>query len=194
MQTAIVDSRRNSNIIIAISAVIPVAVAILIFLPSKISAGSWVYVLPDLNAVINGTTSLLLIVAFIMVRKGDVLWHRRLMTAALFLGFFFLLSYIVYHASAPSVKYGDTDHDGLVSAIELSEVAGTRGLYLFVLLSHILLSVVVVPFVLFAFYFALTNRIEKHKKLVKFTLPIWLYVSVTGVCVYLMIRPFYPWY
>lgn len=193
MEPAIQSNSKNNNLIIVISVAIPLAVAVLMILPQKINAGSWVYFLPDLNAVINSLTSILLIMALITIKKGNVAVHRTLMTSALVLGAFFLVSYVIYHASAPSVKYGDLNGDGQLTEAELAEIAGSRGIYLFFLLTHILLSITVVPFVLFAFYFALSGKIERHKKLVKFTFPIWLYVSVTGVIVYMMINPYYPW-
>ncbi len=193
MEGVLNRSLVSTKLIVWVSVLIPVAVAILLLLPQKIAAGSWVYVLPDINAIINSLTSLLLVAAFVMIKQGNIQVHRTLMTMSLFLGLLFLISYVIYHASAPSVKFGDSNNDGVLSAAELAAVSSSRGVYLFFLLSHILLSIVVVPFVLFAFYFALTEKIDRHKKLVKFTFPIWLYVSVTGVVVYFMIRNYYSW-
>ena len=93
--------------------------------------------------------------------------HKSLMTTAFILGSLFLVSYVLYHSSVPSVKFGDIDGNGILSDQELAEVGGTRMFYLGVLLSHIGLSIVVVPFVLFAFYYSLTEKIEKHRKIVK---------------------------
>jgi putative membrane protein len=175
-----------------ISVAIPVVVAILLFLPTKLSIeAGWVYMLPHINAVINSLTALFLIIAVIMVKTGRIELHKKLMMAAFILGALFLVSYVVYHASADSVIYGDVNKDGILSDEERSAVASSRGFYLSILLSHILLAIVVVPFVLLAFYYALSNQVERHKKIVKFTFPIWLYVSVTGVMVYYMISTFY---
>lgn len=193
MEQVIQSNSRNTNIIIVVSVVIPLAVAALILLPQKIDAGSWVYFLPDLNAIINSLTAVLLMLALVMIKRGNVGAHKTLMISALILGFIFLISYIIYHASAGSVKFGDTDANGILSEAERLAVGSGRSVYLFILFSHILLSAFVVPFVLFAFYYALTGKIEKHKKIVKFTFPIWLYVSVTGVIVYFMISQYYPW-
>ncbi len=193
MEQIISANSRNRSLIIVVSALIPLVVAVLILLPQKIDAGRWVYVLPDLNAVINSFTACLLIAALILIKRGQIEWHRNLMLAAVTLGFVFLVSYVIYHSSVSSVKFGDLDNDGVLSAAELASVEGSRTTYLFVLLSHIVLSAVVVPLVLFALYFALTAKLERHKKLVKWAYPIWLYVSVTGVVVYLMISPYYPW-
>ena len=193
MEPVIESNSKNSNIIIAVSATVPLVVAALILLPQKIDAGSWVYFLPDLNAVINSVTTLLLIAAVFMVKRGNIVVHRALMLSALALGFLFLISYIIYHSSASSIKYGDLNVDGILSEAELNKVGGMRTIYLLTLFSHIILSIFVVPFVLFAFYFALTGKIERHKRIVKWTFPIWLYVSITGVIVYAMISPYYPW-
>lgn len=193
MEQVIQSNSRNTNVIIGVSVVIPLAVAVLILLPQKINAGSWVYFLPDLNAVINSLTAVFLVLAVIMVKRGKIAAHRTFMTSGLVLGFVFLLSYIIYHASVESIKFGDSNADGILSEAELLAVDGSRSIYLFFLASHILLSIVVVPFVLFAFYYALSGKVEKHKKIVKFTFPVWLYVSVTGVIVYFMISQYYPW-
>lgn len=179
--------------ITAISIAIPVAVAALLFTPYNLNLAeqNWVKQLPIFNAIINTTTSVALISAVMAIKAGKITLHRNLMTSALMLGTIFLVSYVIYHASADSVKFGDLDHDGVLSTTELDLVGSLRGVYLLVLLSHIGLSIVVVPFVLLAFYKALTGQIEKHKKIVKFTFPIWLYVSISGVIVYLLINPYY---
>jgi len=171
------DKYLSVNVIVAVSVLIPVAVAVLLFMPSKISIfGEWTYKLPHFNAVINSLTSLLLVLSFYFIKyKKDIVLHQRLNTLAFTLGAIFLLSYIIYHSSVESTKY----------------LGDSRSIYFFFLISHILLSIVVVPFVLFAFYYSLTNKIDKHKKVVKYTFPIWLYVSVSGVIVYFMISPFY---
>ena len=113
------------------------------------------------------------------------------MSSAFFLGVLFLVSYLLYHSTSDSTVFGDINSNGMLDDYEAEQVGSMRMIYLFILLSHIFFAVLVVPFVLFAFYFALTDRIEKHRKTVRFTLPLWLYVSVTGVLVYLMIRPYY---
>ena len=170
----------NNNLvklITVVSVLIPIAVAILLFMPSKIDLfGDWTYKLPHFNAIINSLTSLFLILSFYMIKyKKNIKAHQNLNTASFILGSIFLVSYIIYHSSVESTPYqGDQ-----------------RVIYFSFLISHILLSTVVVPFVLFAFYYALTKQIDKHKKVVKYTFPIWLYVSVSGVIVYFMISPFY---
>ncbi len=180
------------RLITAISVIIPIAVAVLLFMPVRLfTEADWVKLLPHINAVINSLTAVLLIAAVIMIKKGKIELHKKLMTTAFVLGSVFLVSYVIYHASIDSTKFGDVNGNGIVSDEELAEIGAMRSVYLVILLSHILLSIVVVPFVLFAFYYSLTDKIEKHKKVVKFTFPIWLYVSVTGVIAYLFISPYY---
>lgn len=179
--------------IAGVSIAIPLVVAVLLFAPLNLSLGEqgWVKVLPAFHAIINSCTALLLISAVVAIKAGRIVLHRNLMLGALALGTIFLLSYVTYHASASSVIFGDMDHDGVLSAQEQAEVGAYRTVYLITLLSHIGFSIVVVPFVLMAFYFGLSGQYEKHRKIVKFTFPIWLYVSITGVLVYLMISPYY---
>lgn len=189
----LVSNQKNSvRIIGVVSIVIPLAVAVLIFLPQKENfLGEWVRNIPTFNALINSTTALLLVSALLAVRKGNIQLHKRFMLSAFVLGAIFLVAYILYHLTVPSTKFGDVNGDGILSEAESLAVGGIKYFYYFVLLSHILLSIIVVPFVLMAFYYALTEKIEKHKKLVKFTFPIWLYVSVTGVLTYFLISPYY---
>lgn len=191
--SALIDQNKSyTKLIWVVSIIIPIAVAVLIYLPSKLNITSdWVKILPHLNGFLNSLTSILLILAVVFVKQGKIEIHKKMMSASFILGAVFLVSYIIYHATTESVKYGDLNGNGILEETELAQVGASRGIYLFVLLSHILLAIAVVPFVLFAFYFALSNKIEKHKKIVKFTFPIWLYVSVTGVIVYLMISAYY---
>ena len=187
------ESKSNLKVIWIVSLVIPMAVAILLFKPSElVKAGEWVRFLPTLNAVLNSTTAILLITAVVAVKNGKYTLHRNLMFICLTLGLTFLVSYVIYHSSTQSVIYGDFNANGVLEDFEKKQVGEMRYIYLFVLLSHILLSIVVIPFVLMAFYRALSGRIDLHKKIVRYTFPIWLYVSITGPVVYFMIAPFYP--
>lgn len=159
------------------SIAIPLAVAVLLSLPTKLSLGEWVYTLPHAIGIVNTLTSLCLIVAFVAVKRGNIKLHQQMNSSAFVLGALFLVMYVLYHASAESTAYGGE--------------GGLRYVYYVLLISHILLSIGVVPLVLLAFFYALNGMIEKHKRIVKYTFPIWLYVSVTGVAVYLMISPYY---
>ena len=170
--------KSYQRLINVLSIAIPVAVAVLLNprVP-KIELGEWSRVLPHFNGIINSLTSLLLLAGLYFVKRKNIQMHRRLMTAAFVLGSVFLVSYVLYHVSNESTSFGG---QGWV-----------RPVYYFLLVSHIVLSVVVVRFVLLALYFALSNQIERHKRIVRWAYPIWLYVSVTGVLVYLMISPYY---
>jgi putative membrane protein len=180
------------RIIYLISILIPLIVAFLIYFPAKLGmAGDWVKFLPGLHATINSLTVLTLGAALIAIKNGKIKMHRSFMFASLFLGVLFLLSYVLYHSSVESVKFGDLNFDGKLSEEELTKAGTSRVVYLVILASHILLSILVVPFVLFAFYYALTNQIDRHKRMVRYTYPVWLYVSITGVVVYFMIKPYY---
>ena len=193
MNPVINSNKSYLRFIVVVSIIVPVAVAVLLFFPLNFSVDdqSWIKTLPAFNAVINSGTAVLLLAALLAVLRGKIMLHRNLMTTALILGSIFLMSYIVYHASSTSTVYGDLNGDGTLSVEERAELGSMRTIYLFTLLSHIALSIVVVPFVLLAFYYALSGQVARHRKIVKFTFPIWLYVSVTGVIVYLMISPYY---
>lgn len=193
MKTEVQTSKSYTGLIWVLSIVVPALVAVLIFAPQKLEgAGDWVYVLPHLNATLNSITSVVLIVGLIFILRKNIQAHKTMMSIAFGLGSLFLISYVIYHAAADSTIFGDANGNGILEEAEKTEsITFQRGVYVIILLSHIVLAAIVVPFVLFAFYFALTNRIEKHKKIVKFTFPIWLYVSITGVIVYLMISPYY---
>ena len=192
MAKELTDNKVYLRIIYTVSILIPVVVAFLILFPAKVAmSGDWIKSLPTVHAAINSITVLTLLGALISIKKGNIVLHRSYMLASLFLGVLFLISYILYHSSQPSVRFGDIDHDGIVSDFEKAEVGMIRLVYLGILASHILLSILVVPFVLFAFYYALTDQIARHRKMVKYTFPVWLYVSITGVVVYFMIKPYY---
>ncbi|MEQ9403718.1 MAG: DUF420 domain-containing protein [Cyclobacteriaceae bacterium] len=192
MTKELTDSRFYLRIIYVVSALIPLVVTFLILFPAKLSfAGEWVKLLPGIHAGINTLTALILVGALIAIRKGNVKLHRTFMFSALFMGVLFLISYIIYHSSVESVKFGDINYDGILDDQERAAVGVSRVIYLVVLASHILLSILVVPFVLLAFFYALTDKIEKHKRMVKYTYPVWMYVSITGVIVYFMISPYY---
>jgi putative membrane protein len=170
-------NNKNERLVNALSIVIPIAVAFLIGIRTKIDLGAWTKILPHVIGFLNTTTTLTLIAGFIFIRNKNIEMHRRMMTLSFIQGAFFLVLYILYHVSNASTSYGG---EGI-----------SRSIYYVLLVSHIVLSVGVVWFVLRAVYYALSGQIIKHKKIVKWTFPLWLYVSVTGVVVYLMISPYY---
>lgn len=151
----------------------------------------FIYKLPMLNAVLNGTCSILLVFSLWAIKKRNIELHKKLNVTAFVLSTLFLLSYVTAHYFIPDTKYGDVDHDGIMSAAESAAVSGIKPVYVIILLTHIFLAIVVLPMVLLSFYYGLTDQREKHKKLTRFSYPIWLYVTVTGVVVYAMIAPYY---
>lgn len=186
------NKKMAMTVVAALSIIVPALVAVLIYSPYKISADyDWLRSIPAFNATINSMTAILLIAGAVMVKKGNVQGHKIAMSSALGLGVCFLLAYVLYHATVESVIFGDVNMDGVLDDQEALSVGTMRSVYLTILLSHILLSAAVVPFVLLAFYFAIAQEFDRHKKIVKFTWPIWLYVSVTGVIVYLLASPYY---
>lgn len=177
-QTNITEKKYNVLITI-VSIVIPVVVALLYSVKLK-NFGIEVEplrFLPPIYATINGITAILLVVAVNAIRKGNRTLHERLMKLAMLCSVLFLLMYVAYHMTAEDTKYGG---EGII-----------RYVYFFILITHILLSIVIIPFVLVTYVKALANRFDKHKKLARITYPMWLYVAVTGVIVYLMISPYY---
>lgn len=186
------NDKKYLAIIGVLSVAIPIVVAILLFIPQTGKLGDLdVSFLPHLNSVLNTATALCLISGFIAVKNKNEQVHRAFMMGAVGLSAIFLVSYVIYHFQGSHTLFGDVDGNGLVSESELATLGNTRGVYLVILLTHIVLAVVVVPLVLLAIYFAFSQQIERHRKIVKWTFPVWLYVAVTGVVVYLMISPYY---
>ncbi|PWJ42526.1 DUF420 domain-containing protein [Sediminitomix flava] len=179
-------------IIGVLSVAIPLAVAFLLFIPQTGKLGDLdVSFLPRLNAMMNTGCAISLMVGFWAIKTGKQDLHRIMMMSAFVLSSIFLISYVVFHFQGAPTLFGDIDHNGVVTDAEKAQVGTMRVVYLVILLSHILLSTVVVPLVLLAIYFAFTNQLKRHTKIVKWTFPIWLYVAITGVVVYLMISPYY---
>lgn len=172
MSTNELKSSKYRKLVIGLSITIPIAVAALFGI--KIP-GIDLSFLPPFYAGINGLTSVLLILALIFIKNGQRKKHQITIQICMALSIIFLLSYIAYHITSDTTKYG-----GDFTVV-----------YYFILISHILLSVAVIPLVLFAYLFAWEGNFVKHKKLTRFAFPIWLYVAITGVIVYWMISPFY---
>jgi putative membrane protein len=179
--------------IILVSILIPIAVAILFTVKLKdfgIEVEPLSF-LPPIYATLNGLTALLLIMGVIAIKKGNKKGHEKLMTTAIACSVVFLVMYVAYHMTADSTVYGDIDGNKILDATEKANVGSIRYVYLFILLSHIALSIAIIPLVLITYVRALAARFDKHKKIAKITFPLWLYVAVTGVIVYLMISPYY---
>lgn len=162
------------------------------WIPHPDTFPNFIYQLPKLNAILNGTCSVLLIFSLMAIKKRNIELHKKLNLTAFGLSAVFLLSYVTAHYFIPDTKYGDVDHDSVMSSVESAAVSGIKPIYLIILLTHIFLAIVVLPMVLLSFYYGLTDQREKHKKLTRFSYPIWLYVTISGVVVYWMISPYYP--
>jgi putative membrane protein len=179
--------------IILVSILIPIAVAILFTVKLKdfgIEVEPLSF-LPPIYASINGLTAILLLMGVMAIKNGNKKVHERFMTTAIACSVVFLVMYVAYHMTADSTVYGDIDGNRILDATEKANAGSIRHLYLFILLSHIALSIVIIPLVLITYVRALAARFDKHRKIAKITFPLWLYVAVTGVVVYLMISPYY---
>ena len=166
-------------IITTLSVLIPVVVAVLMVIPKADTAGNLkVSSLPLFHATLNGCTAFMLMVGYYFMKQKNVKMHRLSMLTAFALSSVFLISYVLYHYTTPSSKFGG---EGII-----------RPIYFFILLTRILLATTIVPLALLSIYRGLNNQIEQHKKISKFTFPIWLYVAITGVVVYVMMSPYYP--
>jgi putative membrane protein len=178
--------------IILVSIAIPTAIAFIILTPHvKIDLGFNTRALPLFHALLNSTTAILLLASLYFIKNGQILAHKRANLVAVVLSTIFLVSYVIYHSSNPSVKFGDLNHDGLLSQEEKLQAGPLRYIYYFILISHISLSAVIIPLVLFTLQRAFQQRFDKHRRLARITWPIWFYVAVTGVIVYLMISRYY---
>ena len=147
--------------------------------------------LPPVHAVLNSLVAVCLLIALAAVKQGRIALHRNFVIAAMGLSVAFLLCYVAYHFTTPEVKFGDADFNGAVSDAEKALVAGIRPFYLLLLISHISLAGISLPFILFTFISGWTNRFTAHRRLAKFVYPMWLYVAVTGPICYWMLRPYY---
>ncbi len=180
MSKANIDKEKKYNKwIVALAVIIPLSVAVLSRMKLQdfgIDVAPLTF-LPPIYASINGLTALILVMAVVAIKNKNRKLHEGLMKFAITLSVAFLLMYIGYHMTTDSTTFGG---EGVIKYI-----------YYFILITHILLSIIIIPFVLITYVRAITNNIERHKKIAKITFPIWLYVAITGVVVYFMISPYY---
>lgn len=192
LQASIQPNDKKANWLIGIfSVVVFSAVVLLGRIKLETDLGFNVHIFATLNAVINSIISVLLVAALVVVKKGNYLLHKKLMMTALVLSVVFLVSYIAHHLLAGEARFGDSNHDGILSEEEKLAAGGIRMVYYFILGTHILLAALILPFILFTAYRALTAQFSIHKKLAKITWPLWFYVAVTGPVVYWLISPYY---
>ena len=177
--------------IFTVSIVVFVAVVILSKVKLEVNLPFNIHVFATFNAIINGTVAVLLVVGLFSVKQKKYELHKKIMLAAILLSVLFLLSYIAHHLLAGDTRYGDLNHDGILSDEEKLSAGSMRMVYYFLLITHIPLAGIILPFILFTAYRALIGEYSKHRKLTRFTWPVWFYVAVTGVMVYWMIHPYY---
>lgn len=171
------QDRKFLTLIAVLSVTVPVVVALLFFLPKAGDNAVDVSWLPGFYAGINSLTAVALVVGYINIKRGNIKMHRAAMLTAFGLSCIFLVSYVIYHYLGERTTYGG---EGALKYI-----------YYFILLTHIVLSVAIVPLVLLSVYFGISNQLARHRRISRWTFPIWLYVAVTGVLVYLLISPYY---
>lgn len=185
------NDKKARIVIFVFSAIVFAAVMLLSRVKWNVTLGFDVHLFATANAIINSVVAVLLIIALIAVKSKNYTLHKNIMLTAMFLSVLFLVSYICHHLFAGETRFGDLDHDGIVTDIEKAAVGSSRMIYYIILGTHIPLAGIILPFILFSAYRALTGEFDKHKKLVRITWPIWFYVAVTGVIVYWMISPYY---
>lgn len=168
------SSKKYNTWIVILSIAIPLVVAVLFSV--KIDVQLPVF-LPPIYATLNAFTAVLLVLGFWAIKNKKIALHEKLMKTAIAFSVLFLVLYVAYHMTSDSTKFGG---EGIIKTV-----------YFIILITHIILSVIVIPFVLVTYVRAITNQVEQHKKIARFTFPLWLYVAVTGVIVYVMISPYY---
>jgi len=176
MDSTVLKEKKFNRLITIVSIVVPVVVALLFRV--KIPNVERLGFLPSIYATINGVTAILLVFAVIAIKNGKRELHQKIMSTCIGLSLIFLVLYIAYHMTSESTAFGG---EGAIKYI-----------YYFILISHIVLSIIIIPLVLKTYARAYLGKFESHRKLAKITFPIWLYVAITGVVVYLMISPYYP--
>lgn len=185
------NDKKAKRLIWVFSAVVFTAVVLLSNFKLNINLGFDVHIFAQINAFINSAIAVLLVAALIAVKNKKYMLHKNIMLAALVLSVIFLVSYIAHHLLAGEAKFGDINHDGMLSANEQLQIGSLRIIYLVILFTHIFLAAVILPFILFTAYRGLIADFTVHKKMARYTWPLWFYVAVTGPIIYLMISPYY---
>jgi len=185
------NDKKAKTLIFTFSAIVFAAVMLLSRVKLNVNLGFDVHLFAKANAIINSCVAVLLIAALVAVKSKNYTLHKNLMMSAMLLSILFLVSYICHHLFAGDTRFGDVNHDGIVTELEKAAVGSSRIIYYIILGTHIPLAGIILPFILFSAYRALTGEFDKHKKMVRITWPIWFYVAVTGVVVYWMISPYY---
>ena len=185
------NERTAKLLIWILSILVFTAIAIMSRVKLNVDLGFDPHVFATINAGINSMVALLLIAGLFGVKSRKYHFHKKIMLTAITLSVLFLMSYICHHLLSGDTKFGDTNHDGILSLHEKSAAGSLRYVYYAILITHIPLAGIILPFILFTAYRALSGDYQKHKKLARITWPIWLYVAISGVVVYVLISPYY---
>jgi putative membrane protein len=187
---SVVLERKLNRVAWALSAVVLLLVGLMrtVRIPTSIDFSF----LPPVHATLNALAAVALVAALVFIKKKQIERHRAAIYAAMGLSVLFLISYVVYHFTSAEVRFGDVDHNGVVDAAERAAVGGLRPVYLVLLITHVTLAGVILPFILFTFNRAFTGQYARHRAMARWVFPLWLYVAVSGPLCYLMLRPFYP--
>lgn len=177
--------------IFTVSVVVFAAVVVLSKVKLDLKLPFDVHVFATANALINSLVTVCLLAGLLAVKNKNYNLHKKIMITAILLSVLFLLSYIAHHLLAGETKFGDLNHDGILSVDEKLQAGNMRLVYYLLLITHIPLAAIILPFILFTAYRALTGEYARHKKLTRYTWPLWFYVAVTGVVIYYMISPYY---
>jgi Predicted membrane protein len=185
------NDRKARTLIFLFSIIVFAAIVLLGRVQLQVDPGFDVHIFATLNAGINSCVAVLLVLALVSVKQKKYELHRNLMMTAMIFSILFLLSYIAHHLLAGETRFGDADHNGIVTGAEKAAVGSSRIIYYILLGTHIPLAGIILPFILFTAYRSMIGEFARHKKLARITWPVWFYVAVTGVIVYWMISPYY---
>ena len=185
------NDKKAGWLIITFSVIVFSAVVLLSRIKLELDPGFDVHIFAFFNSLINSFVAVLLVLALLAVKKKKYATHKKLMLTAMLLSILFLLSYICHHLLAGDTRFGDIDHNGILSETEKATAGSLRIVYYIILGTHIPLAGIILPFILFTAYRALIGEYAAHKKLARITWPVWFYVAVTGVIVYVLISPYY---
>lgn len=185
------NDKRARVVIWVISIIVFCAIAFLTSVKLNAKLNFDPHIFATFNAIANSCVAILLVAGLLAATSGKYILHKKIMLTAIFLSVLFLVSYVCHHLLTGETKFGDLNHNGILSPDEKQVAGSLRYIYYFILITHIPLAGIILPFILFTSYRALSGEYEKHKKLARITWPIWFYVAVSGVAVYLLISPYY---
>lgn len=182
---------KKLNIASVVVSVLVIGIVVAMRYIPKIETGIDFSFLPPFHSSLNALAAVALIAALYFIKQGNMKAHRNAIYTAMALSAMFLLSYVVYHFTSDAVKFGDANFDGIVDEAEKLAVGGKRIFYLILLITHVTLAGLILPFILFTFSRAYTGQYARHKKMARWVFPLWLYVAITGPICYLMLMPYY---